>query len=79
MTSSRKPFTEMSPDEIHVWLQQTREHLQQKMQRERAYLDRRETQGIRTSTDEAYENDLLLEADLLTLLDELEQSLSDGF
>lgn len=69
----------MSVDEIHVWFQQTRELLQQKMQREQAYLGRRAAQGIRTSTDEAYENDLLLEADLLTLLDELEQSLSSGF
>ncbi len=79
MDYSRKPFTDMSVDEIHVWFQQTRELLQQKMQREQAYLGRRAAQGIRTSTDEAYENDLLLEADLLTLLDELEQSLSSGF
>jgi len=77
--SSRKPFTDMSADEIHVWLQQTRERLQQKMQREQVYLGRRAAQGIRTSTDEAYENDQLLEADLLILIDELEQSLSSGF
>ena len=70
-----KPFAEMSQEEMRAWIQQTRTQLQQKMQRERAYLDRRAAQERRTSTDEAYENDLLLEAELLTLLDELEASL----
>ena len=79
MEHSRKPFAEMSLDEARAWMQQTREHLQQKIQRERAYLERRALQGIRTSTDEAYEHDLLLEADLLLLLDELEQNVSNGF
>ena len=72
---SRKPFAEMSPDEIRAWIQHTRGELQRKMQRERAYLDRRAAQGIRTPTDDTYEADLLLEADLLVLLDELEASL----
>ena len=73
--ASRKPFAEMSPDEIRAWIQHTREELQRKMQQERVYLDRRAAQGIRTLTDDRYEADLLLEADLLMLLDELEASL----
>ena len=73
--TSRKPFSDMSPEEVRVWLQNTREHLQRKMQRERAYLDRRMTQGIHTPTDDAYEADLLLEAGLIALLDELERNL----
>jgi hypothetical protein len=72
---SRKPFTDMSADEIHAWIQNTREHLQRKMQREQEYLNRRAARGIRTPTDDAYRADLLLEASLLALLDELEQSL----
>jgi len=74
----RKPFADMSVDEIQVWLKQTREYLQQKMQREQAYLDRRGAQGIRTPTDEVYQRDLELEADLLRFLDELEQNVSSG-
>lgn len=70
-----KPFAEMSQEEMRAWIQQTRTQLQQKMQRERAYLDRRAAQGGRTPTDEAYENDMQLEAELLALLDELEASL----
>jgi len=73
--TSRKSFSDMSPEEVHVWLQNTREHLQRKMQRERTYLDRRMTQGIHTPTDDAYEADLLLEASLIALLDELERNL----
>ena len=79
MEQPRKPFAEMSLDEARAWMQQTREHLQQKIQREQTYLEHRAAQGIRTSTDEAYENDLALEADLLLLIDELEQSVSNGF
>ena len=71
----RKSLAEMSPDEIRAWIQHTREELQRKMQQERAYLDRRAAQGIRTPTDDRYEADVLLEADLLLLLDELEASL----
>ncbi len=76
MAYPRKPFADMSVDEIQVWLKQTREYLQQKMQREQAYLDRRRAQGIHTPTDEVYERDLLLEIDLLRFLDELEQNVS---
>ena len=72
---SRKPFADMSADEIHAWMQNTREHLQRKMQREQVYLDRRAAQGIHTPTDDAYQADLLLEASLLALLDALSQRL----
>lgn len=71
----RKPLRDMTPVEIRAWLQQTRDALQRKMQRERAYLDRRAARGTYTPTDEAYEQDQVLEADLLALLDEMEQSL----
>ncbi len=69
---SRKPLSQMTPEEIHAWIQQTRDALQRKMRRERAYLDRRAARGTYTPTDEAYEQDQLLEADILTLLDEME-------
>jgi hypothetical protein len=65
----------MSPEEIRAWLQQTRAALLRKMQRERAYLQRRARRGVRTPTDDAYEADQELEADLLALLDEMEQGL----
>jgi hypothetical protein len=69
----------MSPEELRDWIGTTREALQQKMQRERAYLARRAARGVRTPTDEAYEADLLLEADLLAMLDELEQVVKRAF
>ncbi len=70
----RKPLSEMTPDEIHAWIRVTRTALQKKMQRERAYLTRRAQRGLSTATDEAYEQDQLLEADLLVMLDEMEMS-----
>ena len=75
MALDRKPFADMSLDEVQAWIQQTRERLRQKMRRERAYLDRRAVQARHTPTDEVFEADQLLEADLLRLLDELEQGL----
>ena len=71
----RTPLNEMAPDEIRAWIRATRSALQQKKQRERAYLDRRARRGTSTPTDEAYEQDQLLEADLLAMLDEMEASL----
>jgi len=62
----------MTPDEIRAWIRSTRAALRRKMQRERAYLDRRARRGRPTPTDEAYEQDQLLEADLLAMLDEME-------
>jgi len=69
----------MSPEEVRAWLQQTRAALLHKMQRERAYLERRARRGVWTPTDEAYEADQDLEADLLALLDEMEQGLEGVF
>lgn len=73
----RKPLGQMSPDEVRTWIAATRAALQRKQQRERAYLDRRAARGTYTPTDEAYEGDQLLEADILALLDEMEASLRD--
>jgi hypothetical protein len=71
-----KPFADMSPDEARTWIQGVRDRLMSKMQRERAYLDRRAGRGTRTPTDDAYEQDQQLEAELLGLLDELENGFS---
>ena len=67
------------PEEVGAWVQQTRAALRQKMQRERAYVQRRARWGVRTPTDVAYEADQELEADLLALLDEMEQGLEGVF
>jgi hypothetical protein len=77
-TPQRPPLNQMSPAGVRAWLRATRTALQQKMHRERAYLDRRAARGTCTSTDEAYERDQLLEADILALLDEMDASLPDG-
>ena len=75
----RVALSYMSPEEVRAWLQQTRAALLHKMQRERAYLERRARRGVWTPTDEAYEADQDLEADLLALLDEMEQGLEGMF
>ena len=74
--TARLPLDQMSLDELQSWVRQTRAALQRKMQREQAYLARRAARGVRTPTDEAYEADVVLEADLLAMLDEMEQMLS---
>jgi len=74
--TARLPLDQMSLDELQLWVRQTRAALQRKMQREQAYLARRAARGVRTPTDEAYEADAVLEADLLAILDEMEQMLS---
>ncbi len=71
LPAPRKPLSSMTPDEQRSWIGVTRTALVRKMQRERAYLDRRAARGTYTPTDEAYEADQILEADLLALLDEL--------
>jgi peptidoglycan/xylan/chitin deacetylase (PgdA/CDA1 family) len=76
---SRVPLEHMSPEEVGDWILTTREALQKKMQRERAYLGRRAARGFRTPTDEAYEADLVLEADVLAMLDEMEQVVKRTF
>ena len=71
----RLPLAQMAPDEVRRWIHETRVALQQKMARERVYLEQRAARGVRTPTDEAYEADQVLEADLLAFLDEMEQGL----
>jgi hypothetical protein len=75
MMAPRKPLNQMTPDEIRTWIQATRRALEQKQARERAYLDRRAGRGTHTPTDDAYEQDQRLLADLLAMLDEMEISL----
>src|SRR6266699_997698 len=74
---SRPPINAMTPHELRSWIAATRTALQQKMARERAYLDRRAARETYTPTDQAYEADQFLEADLLALLDEFEQHVMD--
>ena len=69
----RLPINTMTPDELRAWIGSTRAALQKKRTRERAYLDRRAVRGTHTPTDEAYELDQVLEADLLDMLDEFER------
>lgn len=72
----RNLLNQMTPDERRTWIQTTRVALQRKKQREQDYLDRRATSGTRTPTDEVYEQDQDLLADLLAMLDEMENSLN---
>jgi hypothetical protein len=72
---TRKPLAEMTPDELRAWLSSTKEKLVAKMARERAYLNRRSARGTHTPTDEAYEADQVLEADLLAALEEMQATL----
>ena len=74
--SARPPLESMTLDELRSWVRYTREVLQKKMQREQVYLARRASRGVRTPTDEAYEADAVLEADVLAMLDEMELVLS---
>src|SRR5205085_4558585 len=71
--TARPPLEQMTPGELRTWIVVTRAALEKKMARERAYLDRRAARGTYTPTDEAYEADQLLEADLVALLVEFEQ------
>ena len=71
----RPPINEMSDDELAAWIHTTRAALHKKKARERAYLDRRAAHGTHTPTDEAYEADQPLLADLIAFLDEMEASL----
>lgn len=77
-TLQRPPVSQMSEEELLIWIHTTRAALHKKMARERKYLDRRARQGTHTPTDEAYEADQGLLADLIALLDEMEASMSEG-
>ena len=72
---SRPPVAQMTPEQLGLWLTETRAALSRKMARERAYLDRRARRGARTPTDDAYETDQALEADILALFDEMIEQL----
>jgi hypothetical protein len=72
----RPAINQMTDEELRTWIRTTRAALQKKLARERAYLDRRAARGTHTPTDDAYEQDQLLEADLIALLDEMAASLA---
>ena len=77
-TPKRPAIHQMSLDELQTWIRTTRAALQKKLARERAYLDRRAARGTHTPTDDAYNADQPLLADLIALLDEMEGSLKGG-
>ena len=72
---ARTPLNQMTPDELCTWIGATRRALTHKQARERAYLDRRAERGTHTPTDDVYEQDQHLLADLLAMLDEMEHTL----
>jgi hypothetical protein len=69
--TTHKPLSDMTPEEGVAYLGQLMERLRRKQQRERAYLDRRAARGTHTPTDEVYEQDQVLENELLSLLEDL--------
>ena len=71
-----KPLIDMTQDEARAWVQDLRVRLTSKMQRERAYLDRRAARGTHTPTDDVYEADQGLEAELISMLEQIEQDLA---
>lgn len=73
-----KPLDKMTSDEARVWLRGVHERLTRKMHRERSYLDYRASRGRHTPTDEAYEADLVLEQELLSLIENLLQGFADN-
>jgi hypothetical protein len=77
-TLQRPPVSQMSEEELHAWIHTTRAALHKKLVRERNYLDRRISRGTHTPTDDAYEADQDLLADLIALLDEMEASMREG-
>jgi hypothetical protein len=71
----QKHLDSMAVEEGIAWLMGMKERLTSKQQRERRYLDRRADRGTHTPTDDAYEQDQVLESELLTLLDGLIEQL----
>jgi len=69
--SYHKYLDTMTTEEGVAWLMGMKERLSSKQQRERRYLDRRADRGTHTPTDDAYEQDQVLESELLALLDGL--------
>ena len=72
-----KPFANMTPPELRQWLQEMEAYLQRKVQREQEYLNYRARQGRRTPTDEVYEQDILVEKDILEFLHAAQQDTED--
>lgn len=62
------PFGTMSFEEMQAWLHGTIVKLERKKKREKDYLDRRAARGTHTPTDNAYEDDQVLETELLEFL-----------
>jgi hypothetical protein len=77
-TPKRPLIHQMTDEELRTWIRTTRAALQKKLARERAYLARRAARGTHTPTDDAYDADQPLLADLIALLDEMEASLAGG-
>ncbi|GHO94814.1 hypothetical protein KSF_048620 [Reticulibacter mediterranei] len=67
----QKHLDTMTVEEGIAWLMGMKERLTSKQQRERRYLDRRAARGTQTPTDDAYEQDQVLESELLALLEGL--------
>ncbi|GHO89993.1 hypothetical protein KSF_000410 [Reticulibacter mediterranei] len=67
----QKHLDTMTTGEGIAWLIGMKERLERKHQRERVYLDRQARRGVSTPTDEVYEQDQVLETELLALLDGL--------
>ncbi|HEY4385865.1 MAG TPA: hypothetical protein VGN34_15520, partial [Ktedonobacteraceae bacterium] len=67
----RKHIEDMDPQEACQYLEDLRVRLLAKQQRERAYLGRRAARGTHTPTDDAYEQDQVLEDELLEVLERL--------
>jgi hypothetical protein len=72
-----KPLRELTPDEALAWIEDLKNRLSQKMQRERNYLDRRSARGTHTTTDDAYEADQVLEQEIMGLLEAVEQNINE--
>jgi hypothetical protein len=73
--SYQKSLDSMTLEESISWLSGMKDRLAAKQQRERRYLDRRADRGTHTPTDDAYEQDQVLESELLALLDGLIEQL----
>ncbi len=70
-TVQRKKLQDMKPNEVTQYTWDLHRRLAAKKQRERDYLDRRASRGTHTPTDDVYENDQILEDEILSILEEL--------
>ena len=72
-----KDLKTLLPEEWGKYADDLTERLKRKQARERAYLDRRAARGTHTPTDEAYEQDQILEDELLKVLEMMKQGAID--